>query len=136
MSAVNLPARGSSPVSSAPWFKAARLVIQSYPMTPTIYELLEAHKASDTAKRVTRVMLSSGDLGRPFFAPPGTPSDRVKVLRAAFSKTMNDPELLAEAKKRGWDIDLTTGDELEKLAKEIMVQPPEVIERVKKMLGN
>jgi hypothetical protein len=26
--------------------------------------------------------------------------------------------------------------ELEKLAKEIMVQPPDVIERVKKMLGN
>jgi DNA-binding Lrp family transcriptional regulator len=49
---------------------------------------------------------------------------------------MTDPELLAEAKKRGWDIDLTTGEELEKLAKEIMVQPPEVIERVKKMLGN
>ena len=49
---------------------------------------------------------------------------------------MNDPELFAEAKKRDWDIDLTTGDELEKLAKEIMVQPPDVIERVKKMLGN
>jgi tripartite-type tricarboxylate transporter receptor subunit TctC len=81
-------------------------------------------------------MLSSGDLGRPFFAPPSTPAERVKVLRAAFTKTMNDPELLAEAKKRGWDIDLTTGDELEKLAKEIMVQPPDVIERVKKMLGN
>jgi tripartite-type tricarboxylate transporter receptor subunit TctC len=106
------------------------------PETPTIYELLEAHKASDTSKRVTKVMLSSGDLGRPFFAPPGTPADRVKVLRAAFAKTMNDPELLAEAKKRGWDIDLTTGDELEKLAKEIMVQPPDVIERVKKMLGS
>ena len=136
MSGVNLPAAGSSPVSSAPWFKAARLVIQSYPETPTIYELLESYKASDTAKRVTRVMLSSGDLGRPFFAPPGTPAEHVKVLRAAFAKTMNDPELLAEAKKRGWDIDLTTGDELEKLAKEIMVQPADVIERVKNMLGN
>ena len=97
---------------------------------------MEAHKASDTAKRVTRVMLSSGDLGRPFFARPGTPTDRVKVLRAAFSKTMNDPELLAEAKKRGWDIDLLAGEELEKLAKEIMVQPPDVIERVKKMLAS
>jgi len=127
------------------WIKSGfvRALVQSgatrypkLPETPTIYELLEAHKASDTSKRVTKVMLSSGDLGRPFFAPPGTPADRVKVLRAAFAKTMNDPELLAEAKKRGWDIDLTTGDELEKLAKEIMVQPPDVIERVKKMLGS
>ena len=49
---------------------------------------------------------------------------------------MTDPELLAEAKNRGWDVDLMTGNELEKLAKEIMVQPPQVIERVKKMLGS
>jgi tripartite-type tricarboxylate transporter receptor subunit TctC len=103
---------------------------------PTIHELLEAHKAADATRRVARVILASGDLGRPFVAHPGTPFDRVKVLRAAFSKTMTDPELLAEAKKRGWDIDLLGGEELEKLAKEIMRQPPEVIERVKKMLGS
>lgn len=127
------------------WIKSGfvRALVQSgatryakLPEIPTIYELLESYKASDTVKRVTKVMLSSGDLGRPFFAPPGTPAERVKVLRSSFAKTMTDPELLAEAKKRGWDIDLTTGDELEKLAKEIMVQPPEVIERVKKMLGS
>jgi protein tyrosine phosphatase (PTP) superfamily phosphohydrolase (DUF442 family) len=29
-----------------------------------------------------------------------------------------------------------TGEDLEKIAKEIIVQPPEVIERVKKMLGS
>jgi tripartite-type tricarboxylate transporter receptor subunit TctC len=57
-------------------------------------------------------------------------------LRSSFAKALTDPDLLAEAKKRNWDIDLTTGEELEKLAKEIMVQPPEVIERVKKMLGS
>ena len=127
------------------WIKSGfvRALVQSgatrypkLPETPTIYELLESHKAPDTAKRVTKVMLSSGDLGRPFFAPPGTPAVRVNVLRAAFSKTMNDPELLAEAKKRAWDIDLLAGEDLEKIAKEIIVQPPEVIERVKKMLGS
>ena len=106
------------------------------PDVPTMYELMDTHKAPDAIKRVAKVMLSSGDLGRPFIARPGTPADRVNTLRAAFTKTMSDPELLADAKKRGWDIDLMRGDELEKLAKEIMVQPPDVIERVKKMLGN
>ncbi len=49
---------------------------------------------------------------------------------------MSDPQLSADAKKRGWDIDLLSGEELETVAKEIMVQPPEVVDRVKKMLGN
>ena len=103
---------------------------------PTVYELMDTYKTPDAIKRVAKVLLSAGDLGRPFIAHPTTPADRVKILRAAFSKTMNDPELLADAKKRSWDIDLLPGEELEKIAKEIMVQPPEIIERVKKLLEN
>ena len=64
------------------------------------------------------------------------PADRVKTLREAFMKTMNDPALLADAKKREWDVDPLGGEELEAIAKDIMVQPPEVIERMKKLLEN
>ncbi len=106
------------------------------PDVPTFYELAETYNTPDAIKRVAKVLLSSGDFGRPFFAPPGMPADRVKVLREAFVKTMNDPALLADAKKRKWDLDLTTGEELETIAKEVMVQRPEVIERVKKVLEN
>jgi tripartite-type tricarboxylate transporter receptor subunit TctC len=106
------------------------------PDVPTIHELLDAHKSSEAVKRVAKVILASGDLGRPFITSPATPGERVKVLRAAFSATMKDDELLAGAKKRRWDLDLTTGEELEKLSKELMVQPPEVVESVKKMLAN
>jgi len=106
------------------------------PEVPTIYELMETFKTPDATKRLAKVVLSSGDLGRPFIGPPGVPADRVKVLREAFTKTINDPALLADADKRKWDIDPLSGDELEATAKEIMVQPPEVIERMKKLLGN
>jgi tripartite-type tricarboxylate transporter receptor subunit TctC len=106
------------------------------PDVPTLYELMETHKTPDAMKRVAKVLLSSGDLGRPFIAPPGTPPDRVKILREAFSKTMNDPILIAETNKRKWDLEPTSGDELEAISKEVMVQPAEVIERVKKVLGN
>jgi hypothetical protein len=60
----------------------------------------------------------------------------LKILREAFTKAMNDEGLLAEARKKKWDLDPLGGEELEALAREIMVQPPEVIERVKKVLGN
>jgi len=103
---------------------------------PTIHELLEIHKAADATKRVAKVIFASGDLGRPFVTHPGTPPERVKLLRAALSKTLNDAELLADAKKRGWDLEPLSGEDSEKLAKDIMLQPPEVIDRVKKMMAN
>ena len=50
-------------------------------------------------------------------------------------KTMSDPELLAEAKKRGFEVTPIGGEELESMAKDLMAQPPEVIERMKKLLA-
>jgi tripartite-type tricarboxylate transporter receptor subunit TctC len=106
------------------------------PDVPTIYELMETYKTPDATKRLARVMLSSGDLGRPFMGPPGMPADRVKLLRDAFMKTMSDPALIADANKRKWDLDPLSGEELEATSKEIMVQPPAVIERMKKLLAD
>jgi tripartite-type tricarboxylate transporter receptor subunit TctC len=65
---------------------------------------------------------------------PGTPPDRVKMLREAYVQSIRDPELLAEAKKSRMDVDPSTGEELQTLLNEILNQPPEVIERVKKIL--
>jgi tripartite-type tricarboxylate transporter receptor subunit TctC len=62
--------------------------------------------------------------------------ERVRVMRDAFNKAVADPELLAEAKKKQLEVDPTSGEELQAIAKEIMSQPPEVIERMKKLLAN
>ena len=59
----------------------------------------------------------------------------MKALREAFSKTVKDPAFLAEAKNKKLDIDPSSGEEVETLAKEVMSQPPEVIERLKKLMG-
>jgi tripartite-type tricarboxylate transporter receptor subunit TctC len=107
---------------------------EKLPQVPTIYELMDAHKTPDAIKRLAKVILAALDLGRPFIAPPGTPAERVRVLRDAFTKAMKDPGLLADAQKRKWDLDPMSGEELETTAKEIMVQPSEVIERMKKLL--
>ena len=102
---------------------------------PTIYELMDRYKSSDPVRRLAKVVLASGDFGRPIVAPPGLPGDRVKLLRDAFDKAVNDPALLAEAEKRQLEMDPGTGQELETLAKEVMSASPDVIERVKKLLG-
>jgi len=48
---------------------------------------------------------------------------------------MSEPEVLAEAKKYGWETNFLSGDAMAALAKEVTAQPPEVIERMKKLLG-
>jgi len=49
---------------------------------------------------------------------------------------MKDPEFLAETKRKKLDMDPTTGEEVEALTKDVMSQPHEVIERLKKMMKN
>jgi tripartite-type tricarboxylate transporter receptor subunit TctC len=101
---------------------------------PTIYEVFEKENAPDESRRVADVILRGGDFGRPMIAPPGTPSDRVAILREAYTKAMQNPELLAEAKKARMDVEPVTGEQLQALVKRVLVQPPAVMTRVKKIL--
>jgi tripartite-type tricarboxylate transporter receptor subunit TctC len=102
---------------------------------PTLHELMQQHKTPESGKRLAKVILTAATLGRPIAAPPGVPADRTRILREAYGKAIKDPELLAEAAKRGWDVDPLTGEELEQQAKEVVAQPPKVIERMKWVLG-
>src|SRR5262249_23564353 len=86
-------------------------------------------------RRLATLVLAPGEFGRPIVAPPGVPAERVKILREALNKTLRDPELLAAAKKRDWPVSPVAGEELEPLAKEVIAQPPEVVQRLKKVLG-
>jgi tripartite-type tricarboxylate transporter receptor subunit TctC len=103
---------------------------------PTTHEIFDQYKVSANNRRFAQVVLAAGDFGRPMMVTPGTPPERVKILREAYVKTLNDPELLAEAKKSRMDVEPTSGEELESLVKEIFDSPPEVLERVKKILAN
>ena len=102
---------------------------------PLLAELMDQYKTPEPARRLATVVLASGDLGRPYLGPPGIPGDIVKILRESFQKTLEDPELLADAKKRNMDIEFTPAEELEQLSKTVIQQPPDVIERVTKLLA-
>jgi len=105
------------------------------PNVPTLYEIMDELKASESSQRLAKLVLANGDLGRPIVAPPAVPADRIKILRQAFMKAINDPQLLAQAEKQNVEIEPTSGEELEALAREVMTQPMEVVERMKKLFG-
>ena len=106
------------------------------PQTPTIFEIMDQYKTAESGRRLATVLLGADDMGRPMFAPPGMPADRLKTLREAFAKTMQDEQFRAEVKKRNYEFDPVGGEELEKLAKDVIAQPPDIIDRLKKVLGN
>jgi tripartite-type tricarboxylate transporter receptor subunit TctC len=105
------------------------------PEIPTLPELMKKHKTPESGRRLAAVILAANDIGRPIVAPPGIPPDRVRILREAFMKAVRDPELLEDAKKKRLELDPVSGEDLEALSKEIIAQPPEVVERMKKLLG-
>src|SRR5262249_21816379 len=72
---------------------------------PTIYELMDKYKTTAAGRSLAKVVLSAGEFGRPLVAPPGVPADRIKILRDAFDKSVNDPALMATAEKRRLEMD-------------------------------
>jgi tripartite-type tricarboxylate transporter receptor subunit TctC len=104
--------------------------------TPTIHELMDQYKTADQARRIATVILAGGVFGRPMVGPPGVPPERLKILRDAALSALKDPELKVDAEKRNYELDPVPGVDMERLAKEVMAQPPAILERMKKILGD
>ena len=90
---------------------------------------------TDEARRLIQVGIQDGSAySRPFVAPPGTPKERVQVLRRAFQETLNDKALLAEAEKAKLTLDPVAGEELEKMIAELFALDPAFVEKLKAVL--
>jgi len=66
--------------------------------------------------------------------PPGTPKERVQLLRRAFQETLKDPALLAEAEKANMDLDPVTGEAIEKIVAGFFRLDPAVVDKLKEIL--
>jgi tripartite-type tricarboxylate transporter receptor subunit TctC len=104
------------------------------PDVPTIWELMNEYKTPDAGKRLATIILAVGAFGRPYVSSPGLPPDRAKILQAAFKKTLTDPDFQAQARERKLDIDPVGGVELEVIARDVIAQPADVVERMKRLL--
>jgi len=71
---------------------------------------------------------------RPYVLPPGTPKDRMEVLRRAFVETLKDPEFLSAAEKSRLSIDPVSGEEVKKIVSGLFELPPSLVARLKETL--
>jgi tripartite-type tricarboxylate transporter receptor subunit TctC len=75
-------------------------------------------------RAILNAWLSKYDFQRPFSLPPGTPKERLNILRKAFKATLEDPRFLAQAKKSKLVINYVSGEEIEKFVDEILAISP------------
>jgi tripartite-type tricarboxylate transporter receptor subunit TctC len=73
-------------------------------------------------------------IGRAFAAAPGTPADRVAMLREALQKAVNDPELIAEAQKAKIDVSFISHEQVLKDFTALLNQTPETLKEMGKYI--
>jgi len=107
---------------------------KSHPELTNIPLSINYAKTDEARKLIQALVHSVGPAARPYVLPPGTPKDRVQILRKAFVDTMKDSEFLADARKAKLDVNPLDGAELEKNVREVFNLDPKLIPRAKEML--
>ena len=82
-------------------------------------------------RQILELVYTQTTFGRPYVVAPGVPPERVEALRKAFMETMNDPDLVAEAKRINVDIGAISGEELQKLIAKVYATPSDIVEKAK-----
>ena len=90
---------------------------------------------TDEARQLIKVGIqNAAAFARPLALPPGTPKDRVLVLRKAFQETLKDPAFLAEAEKAKLTLDPATAEDLERMVAEALALEPALLAKLKDIL--
>jgi len=95
------------------------IVLQAVPKAisdlPKVPVAIELAKSEEARKLIQSGIHDTAAITRPYALPPGTPKERVQMLRTAFRETMKDRDFLAEAAKSRLDVDPVSGEEVEKI---------------------
>lgn len=86
-------------------------------------------------REAMELIFAATTIGWPSVMPPGVPEERVKMIRAAYDKTMKDPGFVKATEKMGLEIDPLTGNQIQAIVKRLITFSPEVVERAKVALN-
>ena len=90
---------------------------------------------TDEAQALIRVGIQNpATITRLYAFPPGTPRERLTILRKAFQETLRDPEFVADAKKSKLEIDPASGEEAERIITEFFRLDPALVAKLKGIL--
>ncbi len=90
---------------------------------------------TDEGRRVIEVAIHTDSaVVRSLTLPPGTPKERVQLLRTAFAATLRDPAFLAEADKVKLEIEPIPGAELGRVVERLFGVEPAMVGKLRTIL--
>jgi tripartite-type tricarboxylate transporter receptor subunit TctC len=107
-----------------------QLSLTKHPELPDVPLVMDFAK-TDEQRAILKMVFARNVMGRPFLAPPNVPAERVAALRSAFAETMKDKDFLAEADKTELEINPVSGEEVEKLVRDVYATPSDIVEKAK-----
>ena len=107
-----------------------QLSLNRHPELPDV-PLVTDFAKTDEQRQILKMVFARQVMGRPYVAPPNVPEDRVAALRKAFMDTMVDPAFVTEADKAQLEINPVSGEDVDKLVKEVYATPPDVVAKAK-----
>ncbi len=99
--------------------------------TPILSDVVK----DEDARKMLTFFFAPNEMGRPYFAPPDVPAERVTALRRAFDATMKDKGFLADADKAKMELDPITGEEMARIVDDLYSTPKALTERVARALA-
>lgn len=90
---------------------------------------------NDEDRTLLKLLSTPATIGRPVFASPDTPADRVAVLRHGFDAMIKDQHFLTEAARMNLEIDPVSGLELQEIVTDILKTPKSVSKRLAEYLA-
>lgn len=106
-----------------------------HPDLPDVPMIQSLARNDEERKLIEAGIVAPGQISRGFALPPGVPAERVQAMREAFSATLADPDLLAEAKKASIAISLVPPDEFTARIKALQELPPDLKQKLKAALS-
>jgi len=99
------------------------------PNVPLLTELA----VNDEQRKMFELVCSTVELGQPFAAPPGIPSERLTALRRAFEQTILNPDFRAEAAKLAAEVEMRpiSGAEVAKIVNRTVQTPQGLVDKVR-----
>jgi tripartite-type tricarboxylate transporter receptor subunit TctC len=101
-----------------------QVTAKKIPELPNVPMSLDLAKTDEARQLLKAGAIDPAAIVRVYVTTPRTPKDRLQILRAAFAKTLTDPDFIAESKKANLDINPLNGEEVKNIVDDLFKLTP------------